>query len=450
MTMDNRKSTRPTDLNGTRRKQLRDALLTAFPTRAELERLVDEVDVSLEAIAPEKSDMEEVVFRLVKWFGKQNRWGELLDLARAANPGSKALARLAADLAADGEGVEIRLLRGDGQATRGETDADTDPDSGPEPARSVDVVTDDPDFWEMIGAGKQMLEQTHKEAEQFDRYKSLHDCLHILQNQLPAISQAVEDLPSDRTAVELEDYFKRLRAPAGKARRNAASLPSEEAELRWVKTFDEALDLAEGAITTVATAEMNSAAIAQMNSVLQTLKQLPLEAVRINGEIFYAARPLVPSLNALAKKLTDVSDRLEFLRPKKATQLRAQVDGLVRLTSRLGTLAQVHDHLQRVDTELTAGERFTGSPAERVPRWVDVRARLADVGRCEADVTSSASLLGLADRWAAEKDPAAADKEFQRLRAAARRAFKEVDNQLLELANELTTTIKTLLLLIEI
>ncbi len=448
--MDNRKRTRPTDLNGTRRKQLRDALLSAFPTRAELERLVDEVDVSLEAIAPEKSDMEEVVFRLVKWFGKQNRWGELLDLARAANPGSKPLARLAADLAADGEGVEIRLLRGDIQATRRATDAGTDPDSGPEPVRSVDVVTDDPHFWEMIGAGKQMLRQTRKEAEQFDRYKSLHDCLHTLQYQLPAISQAVEDLPSDSTAVELEDYFKRLRAPAGRARLNAASLPSEEAELRWVNTFDEALDLAEGAITAAATAEMNAAAVAQMNSVLQTLKQLPLEAVRINGEIVYAARPLVPSLTALAETLTGISDRLEFLRPEKATQLRAQAAGLANSTSRLGTLAQVHDHLQRVDRELTAGEPLAGPPAERVPRWAEVRARLAGVRRWEADVNSADSLLGLADRWAAQTDPATADKDFLRLRAAARRAFKEVDNQLLQLANELTTTVKTLLVLIEV
>ncbi len=78
-------------LSGQQRKQLQDALLNAFPTLADLERmLVFGLDKNLRAIAGEGS-LQEIVFKLIQAADSQ---GWIEDLVRAAcdsNPGNQPL-----------------------------------------------------------------------------------------------------------------------------------------------------------------------------------------------------------------------------------------------------------------------------------------------------------------------------------------------------------------------
>ncbi|KST64922.1 toll/interleukin-1 receptor domain-containing protein [Mastigocoleus testarum] len=79
------------ELDGKTRKQFHDALLSAFPSEADLEQMVNfELDENLNYIAT-GGNYSEVVFKLIKWAQAQGRIEELLTAARSANPGNPKL-----------------------------------------------------------------------------------------------------------------------------------------------------------------------------------------------------------------------------------------------------------------------------------------------------------------------------------------------------------------------
>ena len=79
------------ELDGQSRKQFQDALLSAFPSEADLEQMVSfELDENLNYIAT-GGNYSEVVFKLIKWAQAQGKIEELLTAARSANPGNPKL-----------------------------------------------------------------------------------------------------------------------------------------------------------------------------------------------------------------------------------------------------------------------------------------------------------------------------------------------------------------------
>ncbi len=78
-------------LSGRQRKQLKDALVDAFPTKSSLEQMLSfELDKNLEAIAGEGS-LEKIVFNLIKR-AEAEAWVERLILAACqSNPGNPKL-----------------------------------------------------------------------------------------------------------------------------------------------------------------------------------------------------------------------------------------------------------------------------------------------------------------------------------------------------------------------
>lgn len=79
------------DLDGRSRKQFQDALLSAFPSEADLEQMVSfELDENLNSIAT-GGNYSEVVFKLIKWAQAQGKVKELLTAARSSNPGNPKL-----------------------------------------------------------------------------------------------------------------------------------------------------------------------------------------------------------------------------------------------------------------------------------------------------------------------------------------------------------------------
>jgi endonuclease G, mitochondrial len=79
------------ELTGRQREQLCDALISAFPTRTEMARMVNfKLDVDLEVIAGGET-FADVVFNLVRWAVAQGKIEALVTGARQQNPGNPSL-----------------------------------------------------------------------------------------------------------------------------------------------------------------------------------------------------------------------------------------------------------------------------------------------------------------------------------------------------------------------
>ena len=93
--------------------QIVDALVSAFPTRAELAMLVTiELDAPLDAITT-AANLRTDAFALVQWAIARNRLGDLLAGARRQNPGNAQLRALPARV------EEVTLGQSDGERGRG-------------------------------------------------------------------------------------------------------------------------------------------------------------------------------------------------------------------------------------------------------------------------------------------------------------------------------------------
>lgn len=78
-------------MNASQLKALHAALLSAFPTRAALARMVRfGLDVNLATIA-DGTNLDETVFSLIEWAEGRGRLSELLTAARDDNPGNASL-----------------------------------------------------------------------------------------------------------------------------------------------------------------------------------------------------------------------------------------------------------------------------------------------------------------------------------------------------------------------
>ena len=103
-------------LNGSQIGEFRDALLSAFPAPFALDQMLKiGTDVTLYQVVPMHADWTYQAFQLVNWFNARGRVEELLDAARAENPGNPALRRFAeslgmAPLAAGQGGPEAVVL----------------------------------------------------------------------------------------------------------------------------------------------------------------------------------------------------------------------------------------------------------------------------------------------------------------------------------------------------
>ncbi len=89
----------PVELSGPQKRELRLALIHAFPSWNDLRRLTsDQWDVALPTISAQSSPLEDNAFDLVEWAGARGRAAELLVAARNQNPENPKLQDLAARL----------------------------------------------------------------------------------------------------------------------------------------------------------------------------------------------------------------------------------------------------------------------------------------------------------------------------------------------------------------
>src|SRR5215218_6028548 len=85
-------------LTGPQRRQLFQALLTAFPTQGELERVLGlHLNVRLATIAG-GNNLNDIVFKVIEWAESRNRVTELVQAALAENEDLPILRTVATDL----------------------------------------------------------------------------------------------------------------------------------------------------------------------------------------------------------------------------------------------------------------------------------------------------------------------------------------------------------------
>jgi hypothetical protein len=301
-----------------------------------------------------------------------------------------------------------------------------------------------------LGVGKVRFQAVRRELDRLARYKALHDSLHTLHLQLSAITRATQAFPTDPAAGrDLVAYVDQLQRQARRARNSAETLPTEGDEVAWVDEFDQAL----AAARANARAADRAAAVAPLTAAVAALGRLLPEAVRINGEMIGAARHLAPDLHELADILDGLAQHLSPGPPAAglAAHLQAGAEALNGLGPQVAGLADTHDAWQKIESALSTAEAARGGPPDqRVPRWPFVKKRLARVCPPGSAIDPAADPVALADQWEKATDSTAAENVFLSLVAAARHEFKDVDDRLLEIADQLADTVEVLDALIKV
>lgn len=84
------------ELQGTEKEALRDALVSAFPTRNDLDELLTfGLDKPLNSISPPADAIPTATLKVIRWAEAQGKTSKLVASARARNPGNPALLRTA-------------------------------------------------------------------------------------------------------------------------------------------------------------------------------------------------------------------------------------------------------------------------------------------------------------------------------------------------------------------
>jgi hypothetical protein len=86
-------------MTGKQKRELRDALVAAFPSWRELQRmLADRLDWRLAVISSPAHGLDSIAFDLVQWAEARGYLGDLVVAAVHDNPGNAALQRLSGSL----------------------------------------------------------------------------------------------------------------------------------------------------------------------------------------------------------------------------------------------------------------------------------------------------------------------------------------------------------------
>lgn len=405
-----------------RRERLNGALLDAFRVRDELERLVRfNLPYRLDHIVGDAAGNESAVFRLVEE-AEQN--GELLPLLRGAvraNPGNALLAAFCREFA------PAALAR-------------------PDPAELVGPVVGgltaladalaDPDVAAWAGEFRSTFRAVERQSRTLAVYKRLHDELHNLQMRLGPIEDAAGALaapvPPPRAGVLLAREVVNLRNQAGRARAAAAGLEhNRAAETDWCDQMEEAAADIDAAVR----ARDGGGAVRATAAVRRLLQ----EAYRIEGLIAAAAAEM--RLGDLIDALAGIDGRWTDAGAAARGRVRAGRDALAALRPELAGMLVEHGEWQFLSKELAGIDVGRGHrPADKVPRWKKVRARLEGLWQSFQTEPWAAELKLQVSRWerAAEEDRVLECEEAAvQVRATEMNRFFEADLELLHLCARL-------------
>ncbi len=306
-------------------------------------------------------------------------------------------------------------------------------------ATAVNFVVDslqDPEVRLIVGRFQADFRTIEKRTHVVSGYKQLHEALHVVQWQLPAIQDAAGRFDQDMNAAKLlSRQLLELRKQVGRAREQAKELPTAAMEASWIDEYEQAVATARQALEAT---DRDT-----MLAVIHDFRALLRESTRIDGQLAVAVSDL--PLGKLIEALGEIErnrDEDEHAEGGAAgQQIRGGRDSLALIRPRLAGLVAQHNLWQWLDKELAGIETNPGNkPQDKVPRWGKVKEKLN--GLCSAFPGDewSMKILEHLSGWetaANGNESQACEMEAYALRGEAMDRFFEVDAEMRNLCENL-------------
>jgi len=327
--------------------------------------------------------------------------------------------------------------------------------SPPDPSELISKVTkgigavtakkSDPNVQKIINRFRDDLQAACDGATALNKYKKLHDRLHIVQIMFSQqLASAAQEARHGEITAPLDLYAYQLRDNSVKARAEAKGLPTEILEIAWANTLVQIANLVEKGQAGP------GAALDRAGVLLQSVLS---EATRINAKLTELAGGL---------RLGGLVEALQLLEPvigDSAAEVRSALEGLSLLRPRLDGLMREHFEWQVLDRAFSLAEHLPGSTlTERFPEWDDTVSEASAKSPTEPQrfPGTQSRLLNLFDlsqtkTWAemlrkqiVELQAAGAagnatrfERAFDTFRVVARDRFVDVDTELLDQSRSL-------------
>lgn len=296
----------------------------------------------------------------------------------------------------------------------------------------------EPEVRDAVAASRDQWEQIGSRVDHLDRYKRLHDGLHMIQvSYYRQVVDAVKRFKTDPTVADtLDEYSDGLQTLSAQARATATSFPADDSgqrdeEVRWVNVLD--AEVVANLKLARKTADVPRARMAAIR--LKTL--LTMESARVNHALTEVARQL--PLNRLIETLGKLAGPAPEDQP-----LRDGLAGLRQLYPRLVGQIAGHTQWQRVENELWQAEDGLDRDGpdgreEFTVLWPAIRGDVQALIDLDRAAEWAGELTGrAADVEAALAAPAGPREAFRRYRRQAMLRFFQVDLSLRDLCGAIT------------
>ncbi len=420
-TTPNVEPTTPLKLTGSQLKQLRDALLSAFPSAEELAMMVrDALDVNLAHVAG-GSNLSLVTFSLIGWAEAHGKLQELIAKAHEANPGNSELGALLT-LFSSREGKQVQPVN--------------------QGLEALSILLENPKVQAKVFAFRSLFEVARKQVDLLGDYKDIHDQLHDLQRGCyDQIKIAVDRIQEDSEAADnLRDYQLTLSGFTNRVRQIAlrgSEAAGEAVSVQKVlEQAGQALQRGLGGSDVKSLRE----AVRALSRILSTRPPLIDTALR------HAAQALeLPKLVAAFQVVYDWTRTLN-LDAERVQRFRAGVEALSQIDSKLSAMIEAHTRWQDMDVTLRLIEfrlefSLESGAAELGDLWPDLKERSEQLSTGNADGWGTdLQKVGVElDGAIALQDPVKVRRPFKRYRQLAADRFYWVDKALREQCGALRT-----------
>ncbi|UCE62170.1 MAG: hypothetical protein JSU63_10760 [Phycisphaerales bacterium] len=313
--------------------------------------------------------------------------------------------------------------------------------------RTVADFLADPQVRQTVGRFQADFRTIEERTRIVSGYKQLHEVLHVLQWQVPAIQDAAERFDTDVNAARLlSRQLLDLRRQVARTRERADGLPTAMMEKMWIDELDQAVKDADKALKTPdGTA---------MTSVVSDLRVLLRESARIDGQLAVAVSdlPLGKLLDALGEIDQSRSSDAATKGGSASQQIRDGRDALRLIRPKLAGLVAQHNNWQSLDKELAGIETNPGyRPEDKVPRWRRVKDKLKGLCNAFSGDDWSVKIMSHLSNWEAaaqRNESQTCEIEADSLRTQAMDRFFGVDTEMRDLCENLVKVgrpLKTLL-----
>jgi hypothetical protein len=423
-------------LSGQHRRQLHEALLDAFPSRAALAQMVS---FQLERRLAEISDADnltDIVFRLIEHCEAAGAIDSLFHAALRERPSNPALAALAPLFSAPpppGTPMTIPAPAERGSLGRG--------------LQALAGLMQDAAVRAAVAEFRSDFAAAAEQVELLGAYKDVHDLLHTLQFQCyRGIAQEARRFPDDETAREiLLDHQLTLQGLVEHLVELTGAPRFPPADATWVRGLSDAAQELARALDTRDPTGLKRV-------VWQLDRVLSVQPAHINTRLNAAARAL--RLPSLVEAMTTIRAQLDGqdLDAARIQQFGTAVGTITALSEEVQVLVGDHDRLQALDLELRRIRAGLRDDMEELRlSWPQVKDLTAAFETRTEEWTVALTREGrLLDQVLVSDDASRIRQGFQRYYSVASDRFYRVDLALKRVCEDLRSAGEPLAFVLDI